>query len=121
MKIEQLAQAREEYHELIITDLTFRTISRDMDKVLPVVKVMRPYENLYNSLLKQLDNELKMIKSNLRKMGVNTKLDYQEIDEYVVVYKLLVKNESHDLRYMKVALKNQVESRMNFYFNKNSK
>ncbi|MBM7607250.1 hypothetical protein JOD29_000487 [Lysinibacillus composti] len=94
-------------HKQIILDLTKRTLERDKKKI-SGLKMQRAFSFWFDTKIKELHNELNLIKSQLSKLGIKIQAE-NKVDDLITEYVILERGSTYTLRYMNVALRNQCE------------
>ncbi|MDM5333976.1 hypothetical protein QUF56_12135 [Ureibacillus composti] len=105
-----LKEAELLFHQIIVLDLTMRTLEVDKAK-LNVLKVSEPLVKLYEHQVKKMHEEMIEVKRALGKLGGKGNLTATNEGE-IQVYSLLLRGTIHTYRYMSVVLKNHVENEL---------
>lgn len=92
-------------HRHIILELTIRTFKRDSTK-LEQLKMYKEFSVWFGVKIKELQQELVNIKSELGKQGV--KIQGEKAEDEMTVYTVIVKGRVETRRYFNVALRNWV-------------
>lgn len=92
-------------HRQIVIDLTIRTLERDW-KYIETFKIHNALYDWIEVKVKDLKQDLRMVKSQLSKMGVRIQSEKRDGD--FTVFEVLVRGTIFKKRYMNVALFNWV-------------
>ncbi|MBB5148675.1 hypothetical protein [Ureibacillus thermosphaericus] len=93
-------------HKQIILDLTIRTLERD-SKYIKKLKLHYAIEEWISAKIKELQNDLKTVKSQLYKFGVKIQSE-NRLDESFTEYIVLERGLKFELKYSNIALRNWV-------------
>ncbi|MGE7933977.1 hypothetical protein [Viridibacillus arvi] len=94
-------------HNAIILELTLRTLERDK-KHMDSLKTNFAFKAWIDQELKNLTRDLRDVSRTLGIHGMKVLEGIKEIDEYFVAYTVKTRGNDKELRYSKVALRNQV-------------
>lgn len=92
-------------HKQIILDLTIRTLERDQ-KFTEQLKINFALNEWIVTKIKELQNDLKIIKSKLYKQGV--KIQSEKLDGNFTIYIIIERGKKFEFKYMNIALRNWV-------------
>lgn len=93
----------------IITDILIRTLERDR-KHLDRLKMQYVLVAWYEQQIKELRIQLKQLKSDLYKEGIEIRKEQHDGD--VTVYPVLIRGKIDNRRYLNIALKNHTAHEM---------
>ncbi|MFP3918598.1 hypothetical protein U5N28_12380 [Lysinibacillus telephonicus] len=94
-------------HKCIINNLAIRTLERDRNYISDM-KMQSAFEIWFDKKIKELQQELKEVKSQLLKSGIKIQSE-TKVDQLITEYVIIDRGNIYTQRYMNIALRNWVE------------
>lgn len=94
-------------HKCIIHNLAIRTLERDRNYISDM-KMQSAFEIWFDKKIKELQQELKEVKSQLLMSGIKIQSE-TKVDQLITEYVIIDRGNIYTQRYMNIALRNWVE------------